>query len=536
MKLKNYELKASTIRDLIRLQSSLGDKPMAIVDDEAMSYRGAHETANRIANSMLEMGIGKGDVVASYLYNSIDHICLWFACAKIGAIWAPFNIALVNIDLAHTINEVAPRMIVIDAPLMANYLQIRDQVARPDMTEVFRGGDAPDASWRKFEDLRLGAPEEPEADIRWSDPAGLIFTGGSTGLPKGILVSNAWYFPGVLRYLEMLGPKEDDVHIGLGQMYHTIGSAVDILSPFYFGMTTVMTRWFSASRFFDTARRHNCTLSVIIGPTLLALLAQPEREDDGDNPIRIAATGTGGLPREKVDRFMKRFGIDLVELYGQTETGPLGCVGERVDDRPYYSLGKTHGWVDVMVADKDGVPCPAGTIGEILIRPLYPSTFMLGYFNRPDRQAEACRDLWFHSSDLGHLDEQGYLHFDGRMAHMIRRRGESIAAVEVEAVVLSHPAVKRCAVVGVPSDMGDEEVKVSIELHASAHCEPIEIVKYCEERIAYFKVPRYVEMLSELPMTPTKGEIERHKLQASGVTNAWDRELAGYKVRRRVEA
>jgi carnitine-CoA ligase len=534
MRLKDHNLKATTIRDLIRQQAVLGSKPLAIIDDEAISYAATDETANRIANSLLSLGIRKGDIVATYLYNSIDHICIWFACAKIGAIWTPLNIALVNVDLAYTLNDVRPKLFIVDSALLNNYLQIRDKVARPDMIEVLRGKADATPGWRAFDSLLEGSSNEPDANIRWTDPAALIFTGGSTGLPKGIIVSNAWYFPGIFRYLEMLNPSSSDVHVGLGQMYHTIGSAVDILSPVYFGMTTVMSRWFSASRFFDVTRRYNCTRSVIIGPTLLALLAQPERPNDRDNPIRIAATGTGGLPRDKVERFMERFDIDLLELYGQTETGPFGCTGQRIDDRPYYSLGKPHGWVDVMIGDHDGVACAPNVIGEILIRPIYPSTFMLGYFNKPDRYAETCRDLWFHSGDLGHLDDKGYLHFDGRMAHVIRRRGESIAAVEVEAVVTSHPAVKRCAVFGVPSDMGDEEVKASIELHDGVALEPLEIVKYCEERIAYFKVPRYVEFLDQLPLSVSKGDVERHKLKERGIGQAWDREASGYKVRRRI--
>ncbi len=541
MKLKDYTLKATTIRDLVRIQGALGDKPLAILDGETLTYAQADIAANRVANSLIALGVRKGDVVATYLYNSLDHIALWFGCAKIGAIWAPMNIALINVDLAHTINDTGARVLVVDAGLLKNYLPIRDRVVRPDRIEVLRGrpqdgeadGEAGDG-WTPFDALLDGAAEEPVCDVHWSDPAGLIFTGGSTGLPKGTLVANAWYFPGIYRYYEMFRPTSDDVHMAIGQMYHTIGSAVDILSPLYFGMTTVLGHWFSASRFWDTVRAHRATISVVIGPALLTLNGQPVRPDDGDNPLRIIGTASGGMPRSVVEAFSARFGVDVLELYGQTETGPLGCFSQRIDDRPYHSLGTANGWADVMIGDRHGQPCAAGVVGEILLRPVYPGSFMLGYFNRPDKYAESCRDLWFHTGDLGHLDERGYLHFDGRVAHVISRRGENIAAVEVESVLLTHPAVRRCAVVGVPSqETGDDEVKAYVEIAADAAFEPLDLIKHCEDRIAYFKVPRYVEVLAQFPLSATKGEIERHKLKALGVNGAWDREAVGYKVRRR---
>jgi crotonobetaine/carnitine-CoA ligase len=246
VELNGHRLEFATVRDLIRERGALGDRPFATVDGETLTFGAADERANRIAGALRELGVTKGDVVATYMHNSVDHICAWFGAAKLGAIWAPLNTALVSLDLVHTLRNAAPKVLVVDEDLLGNVLAVRDQVG--EMTVVVRG-DGPSLT---FADLLSGAPDEPDADVQPSDPAGIIYTGGSTGLPKGVLVSNLWYFPGILRYQEMFEPGAGDVHLGLGQMCHTIGSAVDVLSPFYFGMGTVLARKFSASRFWTT--------------------------------------------------------------------------------------------------------------------------------------------------------------------------------------------------------------------------------------------------------------------------------------------
>jgi crotonobetaine/carnitine-CoA ligase len=531
VQLNGHELELATVKDLIRARGALGDRPFATVGDETLTFGEADLLGNRVANSLRTLGVGKGDVVATYMQNSVAHICAWFGAAKLGAIWAPLNIALVNLDLVYTLRNAAPKVLVVDQELLPNLLAVRDQLAELETTVVVHGtGTGVAASWPTFAELQQGAAEEPEADVAPSDPAGIIYTGGSTGLPKGVLVSNLWYFPGILRYQEMFEPTDADVHLGLGQMCHTIGSAVDVLTPFYVGMHTVLSRRFSVSRFWETVRGHGATITVLVGPLMTFLLNQPERSDDAANPLRIAGTATGQVPGEVPERFAARFGVELLELYGQTETGPLGCVSQRRHDRPHRSVGTPNGWAEVMVADADDRPVPAGTVGEILLRPTHPHTFLLGYHRQPEKYVDACRNMWFHSGDLGHLDEQGYLHFDGRQAHSIRRRGENIAAVEVEEALLLHPDVAEAAVVGVPSEVGEEDVKAWLVLREGATLDPAELLRFCEERIAYFKVPRYVEVTHELPRSVTKNEIERYKLRDRGVGDAWDREAAGYVV------
>src|SRR4051794_39022448 len=232
--LNGHDVECGTLKELIRARAALGAKVFASIEGAELSYAQADERANRIANSLRGLGVEQGDVVATYMVNSTDHICAWFACAKLGAIWAPLNIALINLDLAYTLRNAGPRVLIADAKLMDN---VRAVELDPALRVVVRGE-------RSFDELLSGSSLEPDAEIAASDPAGLIYTGGSTGLPKGVLVSNLWYFTGFLRYGEMFDPTPADVHFGLGQMCHTIGSAVDVLTPFYFGMRTVLGRRF----------------------------------------------------------------------------------------------------------------------------------------------------------------------------------------------------------------------------------------------------------------------------------------------------
>lgn len=534
MELNGHEVELTTLRDIIRARAELGDKPLAVVDDETITFAEADERSNRVANWLAGVGVEKGDVVATYMYNSVDHIAAWFGCAKIGAIWAPLNIALVNVDLAYTIDNAKPKVLIADAELHSNFAKIRGDLTEPPL-EVVRGETSDEGPHTPLATLFEASSEEPEAHVEISDPAGIIYTGGSTGMPKGVVVANGWYLPAAVRYDEMFEVRPGDVHMGVGQMCHAIGSAVDVLCPMYWGVTTVMTKWFSASRFWEVATKHDATIvGCMIGPLMVALTKQPLTAAGESNQIRVTSTGSGQVPRADIELFKERFGIELLEIYGQTETGPLGAVGQRRDDNPHHSLGKSHGWCEANVFDDLDRPCEPDEQGQIVMRPTVPFSFLLGYHNQADKYHEATRNLWFHTGDLGHFDANGYLHFDGRMSHSIRRRGENIASLEVESALLRHPDIEECAVVGIEADLGEEDVKAFVVLAAGAEFDPVGIIRFCEEQIAYFKVPRYLERIDTLPRSATKNEVERFKLKELGLGDAWDREAEGVTVKRRV--
>ena len=202
----------------------------------------------------------------------------------------------------------------------------------------------------------------------------------------------------------------------------------------------------------------------------------------------------------------------------------LAAPTNRLDSYAPGSNGKPHGWVEIRIVDDNDLPVAANEAGQILLRPLFPHLGMIGYHNAPAKTLESMRDLWLHTGDLGRVDENGNLYFQGRKAHWLRRRGENISAYEIEAILGRHSAIAEVVVVGVPADVGEDDIKAFIILNEGAKADPANIVDWCAGRIAAFKVPRYFEFVADFPRSITKREIERSVLKKMSNERAWDRE------------
>jgi crotonobetaine/carnitine-CoA ligase len=212
-------------------------------------------------------------------------------------------------------------------------------------------------------------------------------------------------------------------------------------------------------------------------------------------------------------------------VFGGTEIGGSAVVNSPIGT-PHRqgTCGRANGWCELEIHDENDVALPPGTVGQIVVRPTIPFSMMNGYHNAPARTVECWRNLWFHTGDLGSLDEKGYLNFVGRQAHWLRRRSENISAYEVESVIATHPGVREVVVVGVPSELGEDEVKAFVLSIPEEQPEPEAIVAWCEQRLARFKVPRFIEFVADFPRSAAKQEIERHHLKAMANDKAWDRE------------
>ena len=519
---------ATTLRDLVVLRASYGDKPLLICRGETLTYAGADRLSNRLANRLREHGVAKGDVVATLMYNSIDQALIWFGCAKIGAIYAPLNVSLVQDDLAYSLEDTGARLLVVDAELAARYDGAAGKLTAPPKVLVHGALEAADgAQTLAFDDLLSGADGLPDVEVKGTDPIAIVYTGGSTSMPKGVLVSHLYYIAAAIRYGDIAEATADDVHYANSHFFHIGGQQFGVTGPLYHAMTGVMEKWFSASNYWNSVRQHGATIIDPLGTMMAVLLRQPESPEDRRHQVRLGVgIASGQVRRDLRDRFEERFATPMLEVYSMTEMGVLLC-SERLSDRRRGSGGRPHGWAEVMIADPDDNPVPAGTHGHFLLRPNVANTSMIRYVNKPEETIAAWRNLWYHSGDLGYVDQDGYLYFVGRAAHWIRRRGENVSAFEVEQAITAHPAIVDCAVVGVPSELGEEDIKAYVQLADAGELPtPAELIDWCSERIAYFKVPRYVAFVDGFPRTMTKNEIARHELRDRAIGPAWDNATA----------
>ena len=280
---------------------------------------------------------------------------------------------------------------------------------------------------------------------------------------------------------------------------------------------------FSVSRYWDEVRAFQATVFDFMGATLTMLWKQPAGPRDREHRARLG----WGVPLPAwAPQFEQRFGCRLVELYGSTEVGAILYTPLDEPARP-GSCGKLRGPWRVMLADADGFEVPVGTPGELLVRPEEPSVLMDGYWGQPQESLQALRNQWFHTGDLLRRDEDGWYYFVGRAKDIVRRRGENISAAEVEQAIEEHPAVLECAVIGVPSELTEEDVMAWVVPRPGQPLRADELAAWCGGRMAGFMVPRFVRIVDELPKTPTD-KVEKTRLREQGAAGAWDREAPSH--------
>jgi crotonobetaine/carnitine-CoA ligase len=287
---------------------------------------------------------------------------------------------------------------------------------------------------------------------------------------------------------------------------------------------------FSASTFMKRARQEEATVLWGVGAMALAMLAQPQSSEDASGSFRLAQFQP--LQPDRQFEFQERFNVPVItEGYGQTECVPI-TASKLSDERRRGSVGRPVDHLEVRLVDENDEPVPAGTVGEIVARPRRPEVMFQGYWAKPEATLKSIGNLWHHTGDFATQDEDGFIYFVDRKTDALRRRGENISSAAVEGVIRAHPAVEAVAVVGVPSDLIEDEVKAVVVLREGAELTPQELFEHCKDKLPYFAVPRYVEFIDALP-TNALGKIMKHLLRKSGITsNTLDFEALGMRIER----
>ncbi len=503
--------------ELARAAAEAPQRPFVRFVQREWTYAEVWRDAQRIAAALHASGVRAGDNVSLLLPNCIEFVVAWFALSRLGAVAAPLNTDWRGELLVAALDLVGSRLLIVHASLWAAFAAVHESWAG-DVVVV--GGDIQDAPRAlRWDALLAPAEPPPRPPGHFSTPALLLYTSGSTGRSKAAVVSHRFVLRHAAGAVDGLGLRADDVLYCPYPMFHLDGAVLTLAPALLLRGVAAFGLRFSAARYWDEVRALRATVFDFMGATLTMLWKQPPSQHDRDHGARLG----WGVPLPPwAAEFERRFGCRLVELYGATEVGVVLYTPQHEPARA-GSCGKPRGPFEVRVVDDDGFPVPAGVAGELLVRGTEPSVLMDGYWAMPEKTLEVMRDQWFHTGDLLRVDADGWYSFVGRRKDVVRRRGENIAAAEVEMVLAQHPVVLESAVVGVPSELTEEDVLACVVLRADTVLSPAALADWCEGRMARFMIPRYWRFVPALPKTPTD-KVEKFRLRELGTAGAWDRE------------
>lgn len=511
---------------LTRQAERLGDKPLVGAGDVIWTYAETRDAAARFAGSLRQAGIKPGDRVAVICSNRIEFLEVVLGCGWLGAVAVPINVASRGPQLQHILSNCGARLLVMEAAFGEN-LAMLDPAAL-SIEKVWLVGELGDVRLGSVAASAMprGAGPLAATAVNPGDLGLILYTSGTTGPSKGVCCPQAQYFWWAVNTSALLQLQDGDVLCTSLPLFHT-----NALNTFYQALLTGNTvhyeKRFSASGFFPSLIRTRATVTYLLGAMVPILLSRPVSPEDTAHRVRIALAP--GVPAQFHQPFTERTRIRMIDGWGSTETNFV--LGATIEHQQPGLMGPVFDGFVARVADDQGGNTPDGTAGELVVRADEPLAFAHEYFHAPEKTAEAWRDGWFHTGDRVIRQPDGYYRFVDRLKDAIRRRGENISSFEVEQVMLSHPAVANAAAFPVRSQLAEDEVMAAIVLHPGKDVAPAELIAFCEPRLPYFAVPRYLEFMTELPVTES-GKVQKYKLRDRGITDkTWDRGSGGQRPR-----
>jgi len=502
------------------------DRTMMSIAGNEVTFEQMRQRSCAAANMLSGLGVGRGDCVALFTATCPEWVYFWLGAARIGAVSAAVNAANKGDFLLHNLRVSRAKVILTDADRRSRVDEVAGDL--DTLTDILVQGDS------LTDALMRGAVDVADSAAEVGDLGSLFFTSGTTGPSKAVAttwhylfsvaatVASAWEFgPGEVLWTAM-------------PLFH-LSAAPSVLAPMLVGGTTALAGAFHPGEVWDDVRARGAIGFAGAGAMVSMLQNLPADPRDARLPLRFISAAP--IDANSYDEIEKRYGCRIVTMYGMTEAFPI-AVKRVADDGVPGTSGRPNPNFDVRIVDADGDPLPAGTVGEIICRPRYPHVMSEGYVRQGDAQGlqvDAHRE-WFRTGDLGKLevDQNGEanLTYMDRVKDSLRRRGENVSSVEVEAVVVRHPAVLEAAAVGVPSQLGEDDILLIVALRPGAVLDCAELLDFCAARMPYFCVPRFVETVDELPKNVI-GRIRKDLLRTRGLSpSAWDREKHGYIVSR----
>lgn len=495
------------------LGSRIDERPNKVFlyfKDKQITYNELGETVNKLANGLMSLGIKKGDRVSLHLPNCPEYIYSIFAIAKIGAIMVPINPAYKEREIEYVLKHAEVTAAILPQPILESIQKIR--AGLPNLKNIVCTSKEQVQGTVSFYNLiEKSSNSLLKTEVNENDTLAIIYTSGTTGLPKGVMIAQRTYVKAGYHTATGMALTSKDRLMTCLPLFHVLSQCVSMMGALAIGGSLILLDAFHPSEWWNQTREYKATAAWMLGAMPMILWNMPVRNDDADNPVRVAVIVP--IPSEILEKFERRFDLRVMESYAQTESYPYWLMSPL--DMRKRKPGAFHAIQDLTakIVDEKGEELPKGVIGELILSPAHE--MMKGYWKNPEKTAEAIRDGWLYTGDLLYTDGTGNFYFGDRKKDFLRRSGENISSLEVEALLLEHPKIAEVAVIGVPDPIRQQEVKAYIVLKAGETKEtapPEEIIAWCEKRIASFKVPRYIEYKKELPRTPTL-RVEKYKLR-----------------------
>lgn len=534
-----------TLGNVLRQRArTLSETPFVVTDEISWTFPEVDTLADRCAAGLDQLGVGFGDTVAILAESSPHLIPLTFGVNRLGAVWVPTNTDYRGEWLRASLEDSSARVLIVDRSLLPQVdrvggLEPFDWVVvlgesssqtRPAPAQ----GARDDASTISVDELLQPGEKGPDVAVSYGDTAAVLWTSGTTGRAKGVMQSHNAWIRAALTGAASSQTRAGDLLYCCLPMYNSAAWIGVVYRALVAGVPFAIDQRFSVQSFWDRVRHFGATQAFTLGSMHIFLWQLPERPDDADNPLRCL--GATPMPDAILEPFKERFGIDIIQQgYGQSEI--MGLISRVDDGRTEWnpgSAGKPLPGVDVRLLDDDDHEVSIGEVGEFCVRPTEPYVLFNGYFRDPQATLAAFRNLWYHTGDLGRRDEDGQFHFVDRKKDYIRFKGRSVSSFAVEAAVRSHPGVAEVAAFGVAAKTlaSESEIMVAIVPKPGIAIDPEEVAQHVNKQAAYFMVPRYIDVVEELPMTPT-GKVRKHVLRERGPTGVtWDREAVNFALER----
>lgn len=514
--LKGKQLHFDSVAEMITVRArEIPDEPYVYFYEEVVTYAQTNERANRVANYLKDKGVKKGDIVSVMILNSPEVYYPMFGAQKIGAIAGTINYMLKGPEISHVLNDSKPKVVFVGSQFMYDFA-IGYEMAehKPIVIEVNTGVEHDtNIVEQSLADILNDYPaHEALVPQKPEDPYLLLYSSGTTGKPKGILLSNKGQFSICKNMAEFGEFEPGDVILMMLPMFHTNPLCVWTYPCAYQGLTLCIRKQFSPDDFWPTVMRYGVNFASG-APALFAYIynvADPNAIDVSKLKLRHVFTGAAPFPAELAKAFKDKFNVIISDSYGLTEGCAVASVSLNIPENR-NSIGTAFHSQKVEIMDDNNNILPYGTKGEICIK---GDVVMIGYLNNPEATAEAIWDGWLHTGDMGYMDEQGYLYISGRKKEMINRGGENIYPREIEIPLESHPQIAEVAVVGVPDKAIGERVKACIILKEPGSLTEQDIKDYLKDKIAKYKIPEFVEFMHTFPRNAT-GKVLKYILRGN---------------------